>query len=138
MKSHSPDFSTVTWDKDKVLLDLQEHPPAPPSINWLQFAKQHGVPGQNAGQIVKEFAQKSGIDTEKLDCRPVNQSRTRVRRRRLVGGEISSAATPTAASVKVEWKKMVLSEELSLGRPCVPYNITKFTARRTEEWREWN
>lgn len=68
MKSHSPDFSTVTWDKDKVLLDLQQHPPAAPSINWQQFASQHGVPGQNAGQVVKEFAQKSGIDTEKLDC----------------------------------------------------------------------
>ena len=50
-------------------------------------------------------------------------------RRRLVGGEISSAATPTAATLKEEWKKMVRFEELSLGRPCVPYTITKFAAK---------
>lgn len=37
-KSHSPDFATVTWDKDAVLRDLQEHPPAPPAINWQKFA----------------------------------------------------------------------------------------------------
>ena len=33
---------------------------------------------------MKEFAQRSGIDTEKLDGRPVDQPRTRVRRRRLI------------------------------------------------------
>lgn len=54
VKSHSPDFNSVTWDKHKVLLDLKDHPPAPPPINWQQFAKQHGVPGGNAGQIVEK------------------------------------------------------------------------------------
>lgn len=29
LKSHSPDFSNITWDKDVVLQDLQNHPPAP-------------------------------------------------------------------------------------------------------------
>lgn len=127
-KSHSPDFNTVTWDKDKVLLDLQQYPPAPPPINWLQFAKEHGVTGKNAGQVVKEFALKSGIDTEKLDGRQLDRPRTRVRRRKLVGGEISSAATPTPASLQEEWQKMVQSGELSLGRPCVPYTMTKYSA----------
>lgn len=118
-KSHSPDFSTVTWDKVKVLLDLQNHPTAPPPINWKQFATQHRVTGKNAGQIVKEFAQKSGIDTVQLDGRQLDQARMRVCRRKLVGGEISSAATPTPANLK-EWQKMIHSGELSLGRPCVP------------------
>ena len=28
-KSHSPNFETVTWDKQQVLEDLQNHPPYP-------------------------------------------------------------------------------------------------------------
>ena len=31
-KSHSPDSSNVSWDKEAVLHDLQEHPPPPPLI----------------------------------------------------------------------------------------------------------
>ena len=66
-KSHSPNFDRVRWDKDKVLADLQQCSPAPPSINWQQFAREHGVPGRNSGQVVKEFAKTSGINTEMLD-----------------------------------------------------------------------
>lgn len=86
-KSHSPDFNDVTWDKDQVLVDLHQHPQAPPSINWLQFVRDHGVPGRNAGQVVKEFAQTSGIDTTRLDGKEVGLQWT-TSRRRLVGGEI--------------------------------------------------
>ena len=68
-KSHSPDFATVTWDKDAVLRDLQEHPAAPPPINWQKSARDHGIPGSNCGQVLKEFAQKSNIDTARLDGR---------------------------------------------------------------------
>ena len=32
--SHSPNFDSVTWDKEAVLRDLRLHPPAPPPINW--------------------------------------------------------------------------------------------------------
>ena len=128
-KSHSPNFDTVMWDKDKVLPDLQQHLPAPPSINWQQFAREHGVPGRNGGQVVKEFAKTSGIDTEMLDGK-ASAPRTRACRRKLFGGEISVVTTPTPASIKQEWKKMVASGELSLGRPCIPYNITKYTAKQ--------
>ena len=49
-KSHSPNFDTVTWDKEAVLCDLQQHPPAPPPINWQKFAREHDIPGANCGQ----------------------------------------------------------------------------------------
>ena len=32
-KGHSPIFTDVEWDQDKVLQDLQEYLPAPPPIN---------------------------------------------------------------------------------------------------------
>lgn len=60
-KSHSPDFANVTWDKEAVLRDLQQYPPAPPPTNWQQFARDHQIPGSNCGQVLKEFAQKSNI-----------------------------------------------------------------------------
>ncbi len=61
-KSHSPDFENVSW---AVLCDLQQHPSAPPAINWQNFAREHNIPGSNAGQIAKDFAQNNNIDTNK-------------------------------------------------------------------------
>lgn len=129
VKSHSPDFSNVSWNKEEVLHDLQQHPQFPPPINWQQFARDHNVPGSNAGQMVKEFAQKSGIDTTKLDGRCTDQPRSRIKKRKLIGGEISVPSTPTPATIKDEWKKMVQSGEVSLGVSCVPYKMEKFSTK---------
>ena len=74
-ESHSPNFSNVTWDKEKVLSDLQSLPSAPPPLNWHSFAREHGITGGNAGQIVKEFAQQSGVDTTRLDGRETSIQR---------------------------------------------------------------
>ena len=75
----SSDFSNATWDKYQVLADLHQHLQAPPSaINWSQFARNHAVPGKNAGQIVKEFAHTSGIDTSRLDGKELGTYTTRI------------------------------------------------------------
>ena len=69
-KSHSPNFNNVEWDKNQVILDLKAHPKENNIIiNWSKFAREHGVGGANAGQIVKHFAQANGIDTQELDHR---------------------------------------------------------------------
>ena len=68
-KSHSPDFSNVTWDKEAVLQDLEQHPSAPPAINWQKFAREHNIPGSICGQVAKKFAKKCNIDTTRLDGR---------------------------------------------------------------------
>ena len=39
----------MTWDKEAVLCDLQQHPPAPPQINWQKFEREHDIPG--AGRL---------------------------------------------------------------------------------------
>lgn len=129
-KLHSPDFNSMTWNKDQILADLQKHLQAThASINWSHFARDHSVPGRNADQVMKEFAHTSGIDTTKLDGKPLDTYRTCIHKRRLVGGEISAASTPTPTAVKEEWKKLVETGELSLGRPCVPYELVRFSAK---------
>ena len=125
-KSHSPNFETVTWDKEAVLRDLQQHPPAPPPISWQKFARDHNIPGSNGGQVVKEFARESNIDTIRLDGRQPNV-RQRMRKRRLHGGEISAPAYPTVATVKDSWKRMFENGELSLGVPCAPFTLTQYS-----------
>ena len=129
-KSHSPNFDNITWDKEKLLQDLQQLPPAPPPLNWQKFAREHGITGGNAGQVAKEFARKSGVNTERLDGRSTDTPHQRVRRRKLLGGEISAPCTPTSDEVRSEWKKLV-EGEISLSSPCVLYMV-KYTAKDGE------
>ena len=128
VKSHSPDFTNVSWDKE-VPLDLQQHPQFPPPINWQKFARDHNVPGSSAGQVVKEFARKSGLDTAQLDGWPTGEPHSRVQKRRLIGDEISVPSTPAQAAIKEEWKNMVESGEISNRVSCVPYKMEKFSTK---------
>ena len=73
-KSHSPNFDNVCWDKEKLLETITNWPVGT-TINWSQVAKEHGVPGKNAGQVVKEFTATQGINMshyihpqEKVHC----------------------------------------------------------------------
>ena len=59
-RKHSPNFENITWDKQKVLSDLREWPIGT-IINWSHFARKHCIPGRNAGQVAKEFAQSNGL-----------------------------------------------------------------------------
>ena len=125
-KTHSPNFTNVTWNKDEVLKDLQSHPSVPPRINLQNFARQHNIPGKNCGQVVKEFAVKSGIDVSRLEGVSESKTRQRSMLRRLPGGKISAPADPPSHVIKEEWTKMVESGKLSLGMPCVPFKLVKF------------
>lgn len=78
-KSHSPDFSKVTWDTEKVRETI-ENWPVGTTINWSKVAKEHGIPGKNAGQVVKEFTAKQSIDTSHI-ATPKRKPTARPRRR---------------------------------------------------------
>lgn len=123
--SHSPYFESVTWYKEAVLRDLQQHPSAPPPINWQKFTKEHNIPSSNCGEVLKEFARESNIDTTLLDGRTPS-TRERMRKRRLHGGEISSPAYPTVGAIKDSWRKMVENGNLSLGVPCAPLTLIQY------------
>ena len=80
-KSHSPNFSLVTWDKEKLRESLENWPPNK-AMNWSEIARDHGIPGKNAGQVVKEFAAQQGIDTSHI-ATPKRKTTLRPRMRKL-------------------------------------------------------
>ena len=122
IKTHSPDFGKVSWNKEAVLEDLQAHPSSPPAINWLKFAREYIVPGRNGSQVVKEFAVKSGIDISRLEC-GIPRPRIRVCKRTLPGSEISNGSDPTPTTIKEEWSSV--SCQLSIGTNYRHYTYYK-------------
>lgn len=68
-KRHSPSDENCSWDTNAVLNDLNQWPEGV-RINWSGFAQNRNVPGQNGGQVVKEFARRRNINMFALDQRP--------------------------------------------------------------------
>ena len=88
----------MQWDKENLLTKLNNWPQGE-IINWSAVARQYNVPGKNKGQVVKEFAKENGVDVFKLDNRASN-TRTRARKLRMPGGQISLPLHRTVKGVK--------------------------------------
>ena len=123
-KRHSPADENCSWDTNAVLNDLNQWPEGV-CINWSDFARKHNVPGRNAGQVLKEFAKRHNINTFSLDKRP-DTPRTRPRRYKLPGREISSPSLPPLNAVLKERDQMIADGRLKIGEPCTPYTMTRF------------
>ena len=128
-KTHSPNFDTVTWDKRKVIDDLHQAESQGEKINWSCFAREHGVEGKNGGQVVKEFAILSNINTTILD-KQESKSRSRSTKKKIPGYQISIPTFPPVKVVKAAWTDMVESGELLLGVTCTPYTITRYVTEQ--------
>ena len=124
-KRHSPDFNNVTWDKQQLETTLTNWPEGG-RINWSLVAREHGILAKNGGQIVKELAKEKGIDTTKLDGSR-DGSRMRAKKIKMPGGEISVPFHKTYQAVKDDWQNMTESGQLTLGEPCSPYKLTRYT-----------
>jgi hypothetical protein len=95
------------------LQDLRQWP-EDVQINWSSFARSHGVPGKNGGQIVKDFGKDDGMDTLTLDKRPTIPHPRR-RKCKLPGGEVSSPSLPTVKFIQNERDEMIYNGTLSSG-----------------------
>ena len=51
-KKHSPDFSKVTWDTERLQTTLSNWPENA-IFNWSRVAREHWITAKNGGQIVK-------------------------------------------------------------------------------------
>ena len=63
---------------------------------------------------------------KKLDGR-AERVRMRAKKLKMPGGEISVPCHKTAEQVKADWAEMIKSGRLTLGEPCAPYKLTKYT-----------
>lgn len=68
-RSHIPKLSSVTWDKDAVLAEINAWPQGK-RINWSEVACNQGITAKNGGQIVKELARENGMNVSAMDGRP--------------------------------------------------------------------
>ena len=123
-KKHSPNFNNVEWDKENLEHTLQNWPSDSP-INWSAIARDHGVPGGNAGQVVKEFANSLGLFTSEGST-PRRKPRLRAKKVRLPGSDISIPSNPAVTVVNREIQTMVESGRFTLGEQCAPYKLTKY------------
>ena len=112
-KFHSPDFSKVSWDTEKLKATI-ENWPADTTINWSKVAREHGIPGGNGGQVVKEFAAKHEIDTSHIDT-PKRKITLRPRMRKLTGFQVSVPSNPPIGAIETEIKSMISSGRFTLG-----------------------
>ena len=124
-RKHSPNFENVMWDKEKAATDLREWPIGT-AINWSHFAKEHGIPGKNGGQVAKEFAKENGIDVFALDQRSAN-TRVRARKLRMPGGSVSIPAHSTIQEIQEDIGQMLEHGTLTLGEPCHPHKLVRYT-----------
>ena len=123
-KTHSPDFSQVSWDKEK-LKETIENWPVGVAINWSEVAREHGIPGNNAGQVVKEFTAKHGINTSHI-ATPKRRPTLRPRKRKLPGCGVAIPSNPSIGAIESEIGSMISSGRFTLGDECAPYTITKY------------
>ena len=103
----------------------------------VKFLLATTVPGWNKGQVAKEFAIHNGLDVFSLDKRP-KSTRIRARKLRMPGGEISVPTHRTVEGIKEDWTKMIQSGELTLGEPCYPHTITRYSIKDGELKTSWN
>ncbi|KAL5487073.1 hypothetical protein EMCRGX_G019632 [Ephydatia muelleri] len=131
-KTHSPSMEeNVTWDTTAALNELKNWSDEDKKINWSQVARQYNIPGKNRGQVLKEFARKNGLDTYALDGLAENR-RTRAKKLKMPGNEISMPCTSTTQMVKEKWAADIEDGTYSIGIDCAPKEMTVVTCRDGE------
>ena len=125
-RKHTPNFESVSWDKDQVLTDVTNlvQSPRQCKAKWSEIARRNAVPGKNGGQVVKEFARDNGVDVFKLDGRSEG-IRKRSSKRKMPGGEISVPCPPSTSKLKEQRNSLIASGELLLGDPCSAFTVTR-------------
>ena len=92
------------WPKDK-------------KINWTKFAADHGIAGNNRGQVVKDFLRGQGVDVLALEHQESKRTQMRPRRLRFSCG-VSQPAKPTTSFIREGIKSAIKEGKFNLGEKC--------------------
>ena len=123
-KTHSPDFNKVSWDTQELEATIQNWPEGT-TINWTTIAKEHGITGGNAGQIVKEFAEARQIDLSHINT-PKRKPTKRPCKKKLPNFGIAIPSNPPLAKIESEIDSMIKSGRFNLGVECAPHKVTRY------------
>lgn len=123
-KKHSPNFENVQWDKEGLEHTLQNWP-RDTTINWSAVARDHGVTGGNAGQVVKEYAKEAHVDTSHIST-PNRKPTRRPCMKKLPGFNVPIPSNPSISSIEAEIQSMIEPGRFTLGEECTPYKITNY------------
>ena len=118
VKSHSPSDKTHKWSHDDAKFVLQNFPPNQ-KMNWSESARTLGIPGDNAGQVLKEFAINQTWMWHLLSTVPHHKHLDFVAERNS-RKEISIPNLPSLSVIANERKHLIETGDLSLGEPCTP------------------
>ena len=109
--------------KDIVISKLSDWP-QDKRINWSELGRLCGLNAKNRGQIVRDIAEESGIDTTQY-AQQARSSIVRSSKAKLPGNEISVPAMPTVLSIKGDIKMLLDSGTITLGEPCSPFTVIR-------------
>lgn len=121
-KTHSPNFERVSRDTEKLRTTLLNWP-TETLINWSEVGQEHGIPGENAGQVAREFAEANDISHITT---PKRRPTKRPCKKKLPGFGVSISSNPPVRRIEAEIKSMISSGRFTLGEECAPYRITKY------------
>ena len=122
-KTHSP--TVQTWDT-AVVLEVAESWPEDKVVNWSALAREHNVPGRNAGQAVKEYLRGKGVDVLKMEGREAPRERKRSRKLRFRCG-VSFPVGKSTKKIKEDIQKAVEEGRYNLGEDCTGTILCKYT-----------
>ena len=130
VKTHSPSLSSITWDTSGAMMEI-ENWVTTTKLNGSALARKYNVPGCNGGQVLKEYAQRHGVNTYQLDGL---EQQKRDRRRKLImpGGEISVPCAGTVEEVKEVWKRQINEGVFTVGEECAPREVTTLSTQGGE------
>ena len=132
-KTHSPNEENHTWSHNNALAMLQ-NATTDKKVNWSATARTLGIPGKNAGQVLKEVAVSHGVDVARLEHRdPPQLPRLRNQKNKLPGGEISIPTLPSVHEITIEQDHLMQTGEFIKWRALYPIHHNKISCKSRGE-----
>ncbi len=130
-RSSVGNFENYTFNKVQFLADIRNLKQGD-VVNWSQLARDfnvniNGVLPSNGGQVLKEFAQVNGIDTDlfNVDRKISGRDYKKQRRQKKKINDVSLPSAPTAKFLRSELRTKISNGEYAVGEKINPITNSK-------------
>lgn len=83
IRSHVPSPNNRSCNTEAIVKEVPEGM----KMNWSNIARNHGISGGNAGQVVKAIAKENGVDVSHFEVNHAKLRKPRSSKRKLPGGK---------------------------------------------------